>query len=378
MNDSRHTEIEQDAENSEGVEAPLRLIGAEKHFGAVQALRRVDLSVPKGQLVTLLGPSGSGKTTLLRMIAGFDVLSGGKILLNGRNVSPLPPAKRGIGMVFQNYALFPHLSVSENIGYGLKMRNWSRKVRNERIEEMLALVRLQGLGDRKPRELSGGQQQRVALVRALAPRPSLLLMDEPLGALDRALRIDMTEEIRRLHRELETTTIYVTHDREEALTLSDRIIIMRDGAILADGTPKQLYENPASAFAASFFGGHNVLRPEDVQLDLRPNGTPAQDPRWGTIAGCGSAEAPEDLGIAVPVRKLALTKPEAENSIQIPATITETLFFGDYVRVTCRTERRGEPVTAWLDTAEMAKLRPNAPIELFGRQCDCVLVALDN
>ncbi|ADB52279.1 ABC transporter ATP-binding protein [Conexibacter woesei] len=238
-----------------------------KRFGGVTAVDGVDLAIRRGEFVTFLGPSGSGKTTMLRLLAGFELPSSGSISIDGRDVSRLRPADRGIGMVFQQYALFPHLTVAGNVAYGLRMRRWERRRRDERVEEMLRVVRLEGYGERYARQLSGGQQQRVALARALAFGPSVLLMDEPLGALDRRLRQDMETEFRRIHRELEPTIVYVTHDQEEALALSDRIAIVRDGRVLAFGAPRDLLARPTSAFVASFFSGANLLAAADVQAD---------------------------------------------------------------------------------------------------------------
>jgi putative spermidine/putrescine transport system ATP-binding protein len=261
----------------------VELRGVRKEFGAVVALHRIDLAVTPGEFLTLLGPSGSGKTTLLRLIAGFERLTEGAIVLDGRDVARLSPAQRNIGVVFQHYALFPHLTVADNIGYGLKLRSVRGAARRDTVERMLALVRLSGYERRYPRELSGGQQQRVAVARALAFSPRLLLMDEPLGALDRALRGDLEEELRRIHAEIGTTMVYVTHDQEEALAMSDRIAIMRDGRIVQIGTPEELYEQPVEEFVARFLGECNVLpaggddptrarvvRPERLRLDARP------------------------------------------------------------------------------------------------------------
>lgn len=239
--------------------ASLELRDVAKKYGSVEAVAGVGLVVRAGEFLTVLGPSGSGKTTILKMIAGFEAPTSGEILLGDRDISRLPASKREIGMVFQNYALFPHLSAAGNIAYGLKVRRWPADRRRSRIDEMLDLVGLGGMGGRLPRELSGGQQQRVALARALAFHPRLLLMDEPLGALDRELRIRMAGEIRRIHQETGTTVVYVTHDREEALTLSDRIAIMLRGRLDSIDTPERLYRKPATSFAASFFGGHNVV-----------------------------------------------------------------------------------------------------------------------
>ncbi len=247
-----------------GGELVLEIRSLHKSYGSTPALGGVDLSVHRGELLTLLGPSGSGKTTLLKVIAGFEAPSGGEVLLRGRDISRLPPARRGVGMVFQHYALFPHMTVAQNIGYGLKLRGVPRAERERRVQAMLELLRLSGLGARRPRQLSGGQQQRVALGRALVYDPELILMDEPLGALDRALRIEMEREIRTLHHELGATVVYVTHDQQEAYALSDTIAVMHDGAIVGVGSPAELYANPPNAFVASFFAGSNPLPVEAV------------------------------------------------------------------------------------------------------------------
>ena len=220
----------------------------------------MSLAVEPGEFVALLGPSGSGKTTMLRLLAGFELPTSGEIVIAGSNVSGLAPSERNIGMVFQHYALFPHMSVARNIEYGLRMRGWDTSRRRARVSELLAMIKLNHVGERLPHQLSGGQQQRVAIARALAYSPSILLMDEPLGALDRALRIEMAEEIRRIHRTLGATFIYVTHDRDEAMTLADRVLVMHQGKIDADGKPQQLFERPQSAFVAEFFSGMNVIR----------------------------------------------------------------------------------------------------------------------
>jgi glutamate-1-semialdehyde 2,1-aminomutase len=246
-------------------ELVLEIRSLRKSYGRTLALDGVDLSVYRGELVTLLGPSGSGKTTLLKVIAGFEAPSGGEVRLRGRDISRLPPARRGIGMVFQHYALFPHMTVAQNIGYGLKLRGTRRAERERRVREMLELLRLSGLGERRPRQLSGGQQQRVALGRALVYDPQIILMDEPLGALDRALRIEMEREIRTLHRDLGATIVYVTHDQQEAYALSDRIAVMHDGLIVGVGSPAELYAHPPNAFVASFFAGSNPLPVDAVE-----------------------------------------------------------------------------------------------------------------
>jgi len=231
-----------------------------KRFGDVVALNGVSLAIGRGEFMTLLGPSGCGKTTLLKLAAGFLGPDGGSIAIHGKCVNDVPAYKRGIGMMFQNYALFPHMSVAENVGYGLKARGVGWRERRQRVAEVLALVKLTGMEDRKPRQLSGGQQQRVALARALIINPAVLLLDEPFSALDKNLRASMQVELREIQRKLGLTTIFVTHDQSEALSLSDRMAVMSEGRIRQLGTPVEVYRRPSDRFVASFVGDTNKLR----------------------------------------------------------------------------------------------------------------------
>ena len=238
----------------------VTLAGVAKWYGTVPAVQGVDLAVAPGEMVSLLGPSGCGKTTTLRMIAGLERLDAGEIRIGDRRANDVPPWRRNIGMVFQNYALFPHKTVAENIGYGLAMRRMRRAEIATRVADAMRLVRLEGLGDRSPSQLSGGQRQRVALARAIITRPDVLLFDEPLAALDRKLREQMQVEIRQLQREVGITTVFVTHDQDEALALSDRIVVMDGGRIVQTGTPSEVYERPRSRFVSDFIGMMNALR----------------------------------------------------------------------------------------------------------------------
>jgi putative spermidine/putrescine transport system ATP-binding protein len=240
--------------------ARLELRSLSKAFGSVRAVDRVSLDVPAGAFVSLLGPSGSGKTTTLNLIAGFLTADTGDILLDGRSVAVVPPHRRNIGMVFQSYSLFPHMTVAANVGFPLRMRTrLTRAAARQRVGEMLELVQLSHLAARYPRQLSGGQQQRVAMARALVSHPRLLLMDEPLGALDKKLREQMQLEIKRVHRSVGTTVVYVTHDQDEALTMSDVVVVMHQSRIAQVGSPRALYERPASLFVADFLGDSNLL-----------------------------------------------------------------------------------------------------------------------
>jgi ABC-type Fe3+/spermidine/putrescine transport system ATPase subunit len=240
----------------------IRLTGLRKSFGHVDAVAGVDLEIADGEFFSMLGPSGSGKTTVLRMIAGFELPTAGTVELGGQDVTRLAPFERDVNTVFQDYALFPHLTVRENVEYGLKVRRVGRRERRERAAQALASVRLEGYGDRKPAAMSGGQRQRVALARALVNRPKVLLLDEPLGALDLKLREQMQVELKAIQREVGITFVFVTHDQDEALTMSDRVAVFDAGRIVQVGTPEDVYEKPATAFVAGFVGTSNVFTGE--------------------------------------------------------------------------------------------------------------------
>jgi putative spermidine/putrescine transport system ATP-binding protein len=242
-----------------GAFAELRLDGVGRRFGDRVALAGLDLTIAGGEFVALLGPSGCGKSTALNCLAGLLPLSNGQIWADDKRVDTLPPERRGFGMVFQNYALFPHLSVRANVGFGLRMRRVGRAEARRRVDEALELVRLTEFADRLPGQLSGGQQQRVAIARAVVVEPPLVLMDEPLSNLDASLRLSMRTEIRRLHQSLGLTTVYVTHDQEEALSLADRLVVLRDGVVQQVGTPRELYTEPVNAYVAAFMGYRNML-----------------------------------------------------------------------------------------------------------------------
>ncbi|NRG17225.1 ABC transporter ATP-binding protein [Rhizobiales bacterium] len=247
--------------------ATLDLRGISKRFGHVVALRPTDLTIPGGGLVALLGPSGCGKTTTLRIVAGFERPDTGSVIVGGRDITNLPPNRRGLGMVFQNYSLFPHMSVAENIAFGLKMAGRPAGEIGPKVGEALEIVRLPGFGERFVHQLSGGQQQRVALARSIVTNPSVLLLDEPLGALDKNLRESMQFELRQLQANLGITTVLVTHDQEEALTMSDSVAVMRDGHILQFGSPAEVYDRPRSRFVAEFLGTSNIIEADVESAD---------------------------------------------------------------------------------------------------------------
>jgi sulfate/thiosulfate transport system ATP-binding protein len=254
---------------------------ATRRFGDFTALDDVSVEIPSGSLTALLGPSGSGKSTLLRVVAGLERLDAGSIEIDGRDATDLPPQRRGVGFVFQHYAAFKHMTVRENVAFGLKVARRPKAEVRARVEELLELVQLPGLADRYPAQLSGGQRQRMALARSLAVQPSVLLLDEPFGALDARVRQELRAWLRRLHDEVHVTTVFVTHDQEEAMEVADRIVVMNAGRIEQVGGPRDLYEHPANAFVMGFVGpvtrlGELFVRPHDIQVRRQPNGTTAE------------------------------------------------------------------------------------------------------
>jgi len=311
--------------------AEVRLEGVVKTFGPVRAVDGVSLTVRAGEFLTLLGPSGSGKTTTLACVAGFAVPTEGEIVVNGRPITFEPPFRRNVGMVFQHYALFPHMSVADNIAFPLRMRRRPAAEIRERVAWALALVQLDGLGGRAPRQLSGGQQQRVALARALVFEPPVLLMDEPLGALDKKLRAEMQLELKHLHMRLGVTVIYVTHDQEEALTLSNRIAVMNRGRVEQLGTPLELYDSPRTRFVAEFLGESNVL---EGTVTAGAGGTPILATRRGLRLPVRTAAAiGETLTLLVRPEKIALA---LEGNALVEGEVAETIYLGESTRYVVR------------------------------------------
>ena len=251
------------------VPASLELVRLTKRYGTTVAVDAIDLKIPAGTYCCLLGPSGCGKTSTLRTIAGHEAVSGGDIVLGGHNVTDLPPARRGTAMMFQSYALFPHLSVLDNVAFALKMRGYARRERHARARALLTLVAMETYAERLPGQLSGGQQQRVALARALMTEPQILLLDEPLSALDPFLRVKMRAELKRLQRELGMTFIHVTHAQDEAMALADLVVVMNEGRIEQQGSPREVFDRPRTAFVASFIGGHNVIAVGPARVAVR-------------------------------------------------------------------------------------------------------------
>jgi len=348
--------------SSPGHATYLSLQGVHKRFGAgtggFVALHQVDLDVRRGELLCFLGPSGCGKTTLLRIIAGLESQTHGTIVQNGRDISTLPPMARDYGIVFQSYALFPNLTVADNVAYGLVNRRMPRAERKARVAELLELVGLPDRGDRYPAQLSGGQQQRVAIARALATSPGLLLLDEPLSALDARVRVRLRSEIRALQQRLGITTILVTHDQEEALSMADRIVVMNQGAIEQVGTPAQVYQRPATPFAADFVGKTNMLGAKlgaDGELELGDARL-----RCPQVPDCCAGEAvqvffrPEDV---------CVREPDAHGHNVFDTTVDKIEFLGAFSRLTLRlpgTAGDGNSMLADLSPEDVYRLRPNA------------------
>ncbi|MFD1912115.1 ABC transporter ATP-binding protein [Halodurantibacterium flavum] len=344
----------------------LDISNLQKSFGATQVVKDFNLSVEKGEFISFLGPSGCGKTTTLRMVAGFEVPSAGTIRIDGRDVVRLRPNQRNIGMVFQSYALFPNLTVADNVGFGLRVAGVPRTDRAERVAEMLAIVGLADFGARYPFQLSGGQQQRVALARALAVRPQVLLLDEPLSALDAKIRVSLREEIRAIQRKLGITTIYVTHDQEEALSMSDRIVVMNNGVADQVGAPFDIYNRPATRFVASFVGTLNLL---DVRVVDAGAGTVSLG---GTTVPLGRQLRGDKVTLALRPEAVGLA-PSDGRTLGVEGRIAEVHFLGSVIRIRVRVgdarisldtfnsadhppPQVGDPATVWLNPRDLMVL----------------------
>ena len=311
----------------------LELKDVTKQFGQVEAVHDFSLAVERGELVSFLGPSGCGKTTTLRMIAGFEMPTAGRIAIDGADITFRPPNRRNVGMVFQSYALFPNMSVAGNIGFGLRVTHKPQVLIQQRVKEMLALIHMAGLGDRYPYQLSGGQQQRVALARALAFQPQVLLLDEPLSALDAKIRVSLRAEIRAIQRQLGITTIYVTHDQEEALSISDRVVVMNDGRIEQVGTPFETYNFPKTQFVANFVGTLNTITAVIRDATDKCLTVDSQDIR--TAHALDGATPGEPVSISIrPERISMLGEGQKANVMQV--TVETINFLGSIVRIQVR------------------------------------------
>ena len=347
----------------------LRLEHLSKSFGASVAVQDVSLSVERGEMVVLLGPSGCGKTTTLRMIAGFAEASGGRVVLDGRDILGQPPYARNMGMVFQSYALFPHMTVADNVAFGLQMRRMARPETASRVAEMLRLVKLERFAARLPRELSGGQQQRVALARALAIHPGLLLMDEPLSNLDAALRADVAREIRILQRDNNLTALMVTHDQSEAMAMADRLVVMRDGRVEQVGTQEDLYERPATAFVARFIGHSNTiagtLRDGDT-LVLPEGGTLRLAGRYDADGPCELSLRPERVRVLADGQVGAAAHGVVELSTYLGAAVEHVIRVNGLDLVLRQATLEGEATRRLVPGAAAAIGWPASAERLFG------------
>ena len=355
----------------------LEVEGLGKRFGAVMAVADVGIDVAAGEFLTILGPSGSGKTTLLKLIAGFEMPDSGAIRIDGDDVSGLDPARRNIGMVFQNYALFPHLTVARNVAYPLVMRKVSKPEISRRVAEALALVELAQLGERRPNQLSGGQQQRVALARAVVFRPRLLLLDEPFGALDRKLREQMQLEVRRLQRRLGLTTIFITHDQEEALIMSDRVAVMDRGAVQQIGRPQDIYEAPANAFVAGFVGESNFLEGTivtDGATDKLRLASGSEIAITRRSAGAGVSGRRATVMIR-PERFLDLANADAAAPVnRLACAVEETIYTGTDHRYRVRTQDGIELLLRLPSGARRRRYLPGEAIEVGFSAADAVVI----
>ncbi len=348
-------------------EIAISLIDVTKRFGDVVAVNGISLDVHAGEFLTLLGPSGCGKTTTMRMIAGFEEPDEGRILLRGRDIVGVPPNRREVNMVFQSYALFPHMTVEQNVGYGLRLRKVPKEERRRRVAEMLEIVGLAGFERRRPSQLSGGQQQRVALARALINRPAALLLDEPLGALDVKLRKHMQLELKRIQHELGTTFVYVTHDQDEALSMSDRIAVMNQGVIEQVGDPRTIYQLPETPFVADFVGVLNAL---DVRIDELDGGVAEM-----RLPDGQRVRALVEPGLAVGERIVVAVRPErvrllpgsagdASDGSVLAGAIEQVVYLGTLTQLHVRTSLGARLVVHELSSERTAALAPGQPVTL--------------
>ncbi|MFC3285460.1 ABC transporter ATP-binding protein [Litchfieldella rifensis] len=350
-----------------------RFTNVQKSYDGIElVVKDFNLDIRKGEFVTLLGPSGSGKTTCLMMMAGFETPTHGEILLKGNPISGLPPHKRGIGMVFQNYALFPHMTVAENLAFPLEVRHLTREDVKKKVQRALEMVRLENFGDRRPAQLSGGQQQRVALARALVFEPELVLMDEPLGALDKNLREEMQYEIKRIHASLGVTMIYVTHDQTEALTMSDRIAVFNDGIVQQLAAPDTLYEEPENAFVAYFIGENNRLQGEVVERmgDTCKVNLDSGDTVVAKAVAVGGVGARTTLSLR-PERVSIVRGDEVSFDNRFTAKVQEVIYLGDHLRTRLAVCGNEEFIIKTPNAEGHSALRPGQEIEIGWSSADC-------
>ena len=354
----------------DGAEPLVRFVGVQKTYDGVQlVVRQLDLDIRRGEFLTLLGPSGSGKTTTLMMLAGFESPTAGEVLLNGKPITRTPPHKRDFGMVFQNYALFPHLTVGENVAYPLTVRKVDKAAQATRVAKALEMVQLRGMTERYPAQLSGGQQQRVALARALVFEPQLVLMDEPLGALDKQLREHMQIELKELHRQLGVTFVFVTHDQGEALTMSDRVAVFNSGVIQQIDAADRMYEAPANRFVAGFIGDSTMLkgtvRATQVEGDSERCGIVLTDGRvlTGVNVNGASVGAQVEAGIR-PERIAVHLHAPADRGNVLQAQVRDVIYFGDHLRLLCAVGEGQSAATVKLPLSVAAVPKPGDAVWL--------------
>jgi len=349
--------------------------GVDKTYdGKSFVIRNLNLTISCGEFVSLLGPSGSGKTTTLMMLAGFESASSGDIHLDGTRVNDLPSYQREIGMVFQNYALFPHMTVAENVAFPLSVRKVPKAEIDARVREALEMIELPGIAERKPSQLSGGQQQRVALARAMIFEPRLILMDEPLGALDKRLRETMQYEIKKLHRRLGTTIVYVTHDQSEALTMSDRVAVFSDGDIQQIATPDRLYEDPANSFVANFIGENNGLKGKVAEIrDGRAILALSNGARVIGIAGEGLTAGAEAI-LALRPERVALARSGTAKGNELKGRVDDVTYCGDHRRVQLSTADEQGFIVKIPNDQQLAVPRESETISVYWQEEDCKIV----
>jgi putative spermidine/putrescine transport system ATP-binding protein len=363
-----------------GIGQELSVVNVSKYYGSFKALEDINLVCRPGEFVSILGSSGSGKTTLLKVIAGFERCSDGRIFINGKDVATVPCFKRNIGMLFQNYALFPHLTVAQNIAYPLKLRHMKKAAIEKQVHEMIALVKLTGLEDRLPRQLSGGQQQRVALARAIVYNPPLLLLDEPLGALDKNLRHDMQFEIKRITHSLGMTTISVTHDQEEAFSMSDKICIVCSGRIQQFGTPSEIYEHPANRFVAEFMGTTNIIPMKQAKYEEKESGadvvsgiTPLSDSPVRITADASAVRTHEDAPyFALRPEAIHLVSEGQSYDNTFKAQVKESIYLGQSVK--SKAEAGGLELNLNLSVSEYRNLKEGESVTFGFNAADTALI----
>jgi putative spermidine/putrescine transport system ATP-binding protein len=345
----------------------------QKSYDGVQlVVKDLNLAVPRGEFLTMLGPSGSGKTTCLMMLAGFETATHGEIKLDGKPINNIPPHKRGIGMVFQNYALFPHMTIAENLSFPLEVRKIGKSEREEKVKRALDMVQMGDFGNRRPAQLSGGQQQRVALARALVFEPELVLMDEPLGALDKQLREHMQFEITNLAHELGITTVYVTHDQTEALTMSDRIAVFDDGRIQQLATPDKLYEQPENSFVAQFIGENNTFEGTVKEIS---NGQAIVELDDGEVIDCtpvNVSKPGERTLISIRPERVEIDKSRLKEGVHtLKAEVLEFIYMGDIFRTRLRVAGQDDFIIKTRNAPDQVRLKPGQQIEIGWLPEDC-------